>query len=84
MVVPPLYHVIDFPSGFDLLPVIQFAFLRGSNIQKIPGCTVRLLIITEEVKDTLDVRYLLRIETGLVIIPCQTDNAVYRLAEDVA
>ena len=79
-----LHHVIDFPSGFDLLPVIQFAFLRGCDIQEIPGCTLRLLVVTEQVKGTLDVRHLLRIETGLVIILCQTDDTVYRLAEDVA
>ena len=79
----PLYHIIDFPSGFDLLPVIQFAFLLGCDIQEISGCLLRLPIVTEQVKGTLDVRHLLRIETGLVIIPCQTDDAVYRLAEDV-
>ena len=78
-----IYHVINFTSGFDLLPIIQFAFLRGCGIQEIPGSLMRLLVVIEQVKGTLDVRHLLRIETGLVIIPCQTDNAVHRLAEDV-
>lgn len=64
LVVIPIQHVIDFPFGFDLLPVIQFAFLCGCDIQEIPGCLVRLLVVTEQVKGTLDVRHLLHIETG--------------------
>ena len=84
LVVITSHHAIAFPSDFDLLPVIQFTFLYGCDIQEISGCLVRLPIVAEQVKGTFDVRHLLRIETGLVIIPCQTDDAVYRLAEDVA
>ena len=78
-----LHHVIDFPSSFDLLPVIQFAFLCGCDIQEISGSLVQLFVVTEQVKGTLDVRHLFRIETWLVIAPCQTDDTVYRLAEDI-
>ena len=84
LVILSLHHVIHFPPGFDLLSVIQFAFLRGCDIQEIPSSLVRLFVVTEQVKGTLDVRHLFRIETRLVIIPCQTDDTVYRLAEDVA
>ena len=57
------HHVLDFPSGFDLLPIIQFAFLHGCDIQEVPGCMVRLPLISEQVKGLFDIRYLLRIET---------------------
>jgi hypothetical protein len=67
-----------------LLPVIQISFLLGNDIQEISGCTVRLFVVTEQVKGTLDVRHLFCIKAWFVIILCQTDNAVYCLAEDVA
>lgn len=78
------HHVLDFSSGFNLLPIIQFAFLHGCDIQEVPGCMVRLPLISEQVKGLFDIRYLLRIETWLVIIPCQTNNAIYCLTENVA
>ena len=45
---------------------------------------MRLSVIPEQVKGTLDVRYLFRIKTWPVIITGETDDTVYRLAEDVA
>ncbi len=47
LLIMPLHHVIDFLLGFDLLPVIQLAFLRGCDIQEISGYLVRLLVVTE-------------------------------------
>ena len=41
-------------------------------------------IIPEQVKSVLDVRYLFRVKTWLVIITGETDNTVYCLTEDVA
>ena len=41
-------------------------------------------VISEQVKGVLDVRYLFRVKTGLVIITGETDDTVYRLTEDVA
>lgn len=49
LVIISLHHVIDFTFGLDLLPVIQFAFLRGCDIQEIPGCLMRQFVITEQV-----------------------------------
>ena len=43
-----------------------------------------LSVISEQVKGVLDVRYLFRIKTRLVIITGETDDTVYRLTEDVA
>lgn len=43
-----------------------------------------LPVIPEQVKGTLDVRYLFRVKTGLVIITDETDDTVYRLTEDIA
>ena len=45
---------------------------------------MRLSVIPEQVKGALDVRYLFRIKTWLVIITGETDDTVYRLTEDVA
>ena len=84
LVIMPFHYIVNFPSGFDLLPVVKFPFLPGSEIQEIPGSTVRLPVIAEQVKGVLDVRHLFRIEMGLVIVTGETDDTVYRLAEDVA
>ena len=51
----PLYHVVDLAFGFDLFPVIQFAFLRGYDLQEIPGYLMRQFVVTEKVKGILDV-----------------------------
>ena len=84
MVVMPLHHIVNLSLGFYLLTAIQVSFLLGWNIQEIPGSTMRLLVIAKEIEGTLDVWYLLGVKTGLLIILCQTDDAVYSLAEDVA
>lgn len=73
LVIMFLHHVIDFPAGFDLLPVIQFAFLRGCDIQEIPDYKMRLFVITEQVKGILDVRHLFCIEMGLIGYSNKTD-----------
>lgn len=80
----PIHHIVNLSFGFDLLPTVQISLLLGCEVQEIPGCTMRLSIIPEQVKRILDVRHLLGVKTGFVIILCQTDDAVYRLAEDVA
>lgn len=51
----PLHHIIDFPSGFDLFPVIQFAFLCDYDKQEIPSCTMRMFVFIEQVYCTFDV-----------------------------
>ena len=43
-----------------------------------------LPVIPKQVKGTLDVRYLLRVKTWLIIILRQTNDAVYCLAENIA
>ena len=79
----PIHHIINLSFGFDLLPTVQISLLLGCEVQEIPGCTMRLSIIPEQVKRILDVRYLFGVKTWLVIILCQMDDAVYSLAEDV-
>ena len=32
----PFHHIVNFPSGFDLLPVVKFTLLPGSEVQEIP------------------------------------------------
>ena len=84
MVIIPFHHIVNLPSGFDLLPVVKFTLLLGGKVQEIPCCLMRLSVIPEQVKGALDVRYLFRIKTWLVIITGETDDTVYRLTEDVA
>ena len=84
MVVMSLHHVTNLSFGFDLFMAIQVSFLLGWERQEISGCTVWLPVIIKEVKDTLDVWNLLGIKTSFVIIPCKADDAVYRLAENIA
>ena len=84
LVIIPLHHIIDFPSGFDLFPVVKPSFLLGCEIQEIPGCSMRLPVISEQVKGALDVWHLFRIKTGLVIITGKTDDTVNSLTENVA
>ena len=78
------HHVIHFLSGFDLLPVVKPALLLGGEAQEIPGSSMGLPVIPKQVKGTLDVRYLLRVKTWLIIILRQTNDAVYCLAENIA
>lgn len=84
LVVMPFYQIVNLPSGFDLLPIVKPAFLFGGEIQKITSRPMRLPVIPEQVKGTLDVRHLLRIKTGFVTITGKTDDTVNGLAEDVA
>lgn len=70
----PIHHIINLSFGFDLLPTVQISLLLGCEVQEIPGCTMRLSIIPEQVKRILDVRHLLGVKTGFVIILCQTDD----------
>lgn len=51
----PIHHIINLSFGFDLLPTIQISLLLGCEVQEIPGCTMRLSIIPEQVKRILDV-----------------------------
>ncbi len=84
LVIIPFHHIIDLPSGFDLLPVVKFTLLAGCEIQEIPCSPVWLPVIPEQVKGVLDIRYLFRVKTWLVIITGETDDTVYRLTEDIA
>lgn len=45
---------------------------------------MRLSVVTKQVKGTLDIRYLLRIEARLVIIPFQMNDVMYCHAENIA
>lgn len=83
MVIIPFHHIVNFPSGFDLFPIVKPALLLGGEIQEISGSPEWLSVLPEQVKGTLDVRHLFRIKTGLVIITGKTDDTVNSLAEDV-
>lgn len=84
LVIIPFHHIVNLPSGFDLLQVVKSALLLGCEIQEITCRPVRLPVLPEQVKGTLDVWYLFRVKTWLVIITGKTDDTMYRLTEDVA
>ena len=69
------HHIVNLPSGFDLLPVVKFTLLPGSKVQEIPCRLMWLSVIPEQVKGVLDVRYLFRIKTGLIIITGRIGSA---------
>lgn len=37
LIIIPFHHIINFPSGFDLLTIVKFALLLDGEIQEIPG-----------------------------------------------
>lgn len=37
LIIIPFHHIVNFPSGFDLLTIVKFALLLDDEIQEIPG-----------------------------------------------
>lgn len=78
-VVISFHLIVNLPSGFDLFPIVKTALLLGCKIQKITYRPVWLPVLPEQIKSTIDVRYLFRIKIGLVIITGKTDNTVHNV-----